>query len=121
MEPTASPTPKNSSDSALSPDQQAAVAMSNATAEDTETKLRNETIVAGVVGNEMGGGIYSQYAEKFYNNLGTSWWEIAGIGFGLYLLLSFAKAPGWTFDLLYVVIGVYVMWLFVSRFVIKRK
>ena len=99
----------------LSPEQQAAIAMSDATAKDRVASERNETILAGIIGDAQNPHT-AKYLYTFFDNLGLSYWLIFFAGIVLCILIIVLHLPDWFIDVAVIVLALLV----VSRFIAKH-
>ena len=93
---------------------QAIIALSNAKGVDQEVKLRDETMIAGMVG---GVNPYTApYLERYYSNLGLSFWKITLAHVAIVGLFYFGRFPSILIGLVGIVFSGYVTFVFIMRF-----
>lgn len=105
---------------ALSPHAQAAVTLSNQKAQDAEDRLRRETTLAGLVGDARN-PYTAPYIERFYSNLGLSYWKITIGLIAINLVVYYLGLPDFLWQACAWISGIYVFWVYLDRFWIKRK
>ncbi len=108
------PSDTSATDGDISPDQQAAIAMSKTTAKDRIVSERNETLLAGLIGDARS-PYTSKFLYTFYDNLGLSYWLIFFASIVLFILIIVLHLPDWLMD----VAGIGLALLVVSRFIAK--
>lgn len=112
------PKPADTDNDGLSADQEAAVAMSAATIEDRNIAERNETIVAGLVGDARS-PYTSKYLDTFFDNLGLSYWSLFFLSISLFIAVEFLHLPDWLFDVAAGLLGLIVIYKFFTRYIRK--
>jgi hypothetical protein len=103
----------------LSPDLQAAIAMSNDKAAETERQLRQETVIKGVLGRPDT-PYTSGYLDTALSNIGLSYWKIFFILAAIFATAIYFHLPPVLIDLAKYAVGAYVLYAFADRFIFKR-
>ena len=93
----------------------AAIALSDASARDQEERLRDETILAGLVGSPLS-STNAKYESRFYDNLGISYLKLLGIGAISCLAAIIFKLPDPIFSIFEIMVILYVAYVFIARF-----